>query len=75
VAAYAVVEQVFAVPRPHRRIDWRVDATSPRAAVELPTREAVAIEDEADTLADRGARIREAIGQATWYLFNAEGWR
>jgi hypothetical protein len=28
-----------------------------------------------DTLRDRLESIREAWGQATWYLFNAEGWR
>ena len=28
-----------------------------------------------DTLGDRLDSIREAWSQATWYLFNAEGWR
>ena len=28
-----------------------------------------------DTLRNRVASIREAWSQATWYLFNPEGWR
>jgi len=28
-----------------------------------------------DALRDRVAAIREAWSQATWYLFNPEGWR
>jgi hypothetical protein len=74
MASYVVVERVSARPRRHPMpgAEWR--ALSPQPISHDVA--AVAIEaDDADTFADRVERIRTALAQVTWYLFNAEGWR
>ena len=74
MTAYAIVQRV-PNPTPRLRqpaVDARGDlaALAPDAAA-LPRLEA----DDPEGLADRVAAMRAAFAQATWYLFNPDGWR
>ncbi len=77
MTTYAVVERLGGVSLrlgPAGR--GEPDASAEPASVALPPPTLVDLTPMLpDTLRDRLASIHEAWSQATWYLFNAEGWR
>ena len=77
VTTYAVVERLGGVSLrlgPAGR--GQLDASAEPAFVALPPPALLDVTPAfPDPLRDRLESIREAWSQATWYLFNAEGWR
>jgi hypothetical protein len=75
VTAYAIVERV-ANPTPRLR---QPVGDAPRDLVPLALPDGASLPrleaDDPEGLADRVAAIRMAFAQATWYLFNPDGWR
>ena len=77
MTTYAVVERLGGVSLRLGPVGrGEPDASAEPASVALRTSALVDLTPTIpDRLPDRLASIREAWSQATWYLFNPEGWR
>ena len=81
MVAYAVVQRVATVgPRFGRAAAKRAPEADPAAGAADAIAGSLSgpvLESDSgpEALADRVASLRSALAQATWYLFNPEGWR
>lgn len=77
MTTYAVVERLGGVSLRLGRVGrGEPDASAEPAFLALPPPAVVDLTPTLpDTLRDRLESIHEACSQATWFLFNAEGWR
>jgi hypothetical protein len=77
MTTYAVVERLGGVSLRLGPVGrGEPDAFAELAFVDLPPPALMDLTPTVpDTLRDRLESIHEAWSQATWYLFNAEGWR